>query len=78
MPVLFIFKITICYSQRIGAAKPSFIKDLIDDYEAMGIEDIEHEEDMIALGGMVFAGQCPIFFFAIFVSNCIHDCYPHP
>ena len=41
----------------MGIAKPSFVKGLLDDYEATGVKDPQHEKDMIALGGMVFTGQ---------------------
>ena len=33
------------------------MKGLQDDYERTGVKDSEHEEDMRALGGMVFSGQ---------------------
>ena len=52
-----IFKLVMRYSQSMGTAKPSFVRGLQDEYEAMGVKDAEHEEDMIALGGMVFTGQ---------------------
>lgn len=32
------------------------MKGLQDDYEIEGVKDLEHEEDMKALGGMVFSG----------------------
>ena len=38
------------------------MKGLLDDYEAVGVKDLEHEEDMRSLGGMVFAGK---YFFRI-------------
>ena len=32
------------------------MKGLQDDYEAMGVKDLDHEEDMRSLGIMVFSG----------------------
>ena len=42
----------------MGIAKDSFISTLLEDYESEGKKNEEHEEDITALGGVIFLGEC--------------------
>ena len=41
----------------MGIAKDSFISTLLEDYESEGKKNEEHEEDITALGGVIFLGE---------------------
>ena len=44
----------------MGTAKDSFISTLLEDYESEGEKNEEHEEDITALGGVIFLGECRV------------------
>ena len=42
--------------QRTGSAKTSLVGRLLDDYEAMGTVDLDHEYDIKMVGAIMYAG----------------------
>ena len=44
-------------TQRAGTALPSLVGSLLDDYEAMGITDPDHEYDIKLIGAIMYAGE---------------------
>ena len=53
---------TLTESQRAGTAKPSLIGRLLDDYDATGIVDVEHEYDLKMVGAAMYVGEKLSFF----------------
>ena len=43
--------------KRAGTARPSLIGKLLDEYEASGTADIEHEYDLKVIGAVMYAGK---------------------
>ena len=43
--------------QRTGRAKPSFLGQLLDDYDAAGVVDSEHENELKLVGAAMYAGE---------------------
>lgn len=43
--------------QASGIALPSFISFLLDEYEQTGSNDLDHEDDIKAVGGVVYGGS---------------------
>ena len=55
--------------QEAGVARKSFLSELLDDYETKGTYDKEHEEDIAAMGGIIFIGKLLFPVIRIRVSN---------
>ena len=47
------------FEKRAGTAKSSLIGNLLDDYDAMGSVDSEHEYDLKMFAAVMYAGQNP-------------------
>ena len=51
-----VFCITYPNDQKAGTASVSLISRLLDDYEAKGIVDLEHEYDMKIMSAVMYSG----------------------